>query len=241
MAQESSAKKDTNERALQAVVGPFLTFFCIEPVPNTARFGPIVLFSRRSSSTTVCESGEICFRAMNAGREWVNAASDGIGLNFRGRMQNSIIRVLVVDDYEKWRSFARATIEKQDGLEVIGEISDGLQVLQHAQRLQPELIILDIGIPTINGIEVARRIRESTSKAKILFLTENRSPEIAEKALSTGANGYVVKSDAGRELLPAIKAVLEGKRFISKSLAAHFLVTSSLSIAQISLLISWFG
>src|SRR5262249_5894883 len=162
-------------------------------------------------------------------------------LNFRGRMQNSIIRVLVVDDYEKWRSFARATIEKQDGLEVIGEISDGLQALQQAQQLQPELIIVDIGIPTINGIEVARRIRESTSKAKILFLTENRSPEIAEKALSTGANGYVVKSDAGRELLPAIKAVLEGKRFISKSLAGHFLVTAPLSIAQVSLLISVLG
>ena len=146
-------------------------------------------------------------------------------------MQNSIIRVLVVDDYEDWRRFARSKVEKEDGLEVIGEVSDGLQALQQAQQLQPDLIVLDIGIPTINGLEVARRIRESTPKTKILFLTENRSPEIAEQALSTSASGYVVKSDAARELLPAIRAVLAGKRFVSARLAGHFPVGTTLTTA----------
>jgi len=88
------------------------------------------------------------------------------------------------------------------------------------------LILLEIGLPTLNGIEAARRIRQVSPTSKILFVSENRSLDIAEEALGTGAGGYVVKSDARSELLPAVKAVLEGKRFISASLAGHFLVTT---------------
>ena len=96
---------------------------------------------------------------------------------------------------------------------------------------------MDIGLPTLNGIEAARRITEVSPASKILFVSENRSPDIAEKALSNGAGGYVVKSDAAGELLPAIKAVLEGKRFISASLAGHFLVATTLTTTQTML--SW--
>lgn len=75
-------------------------------------------------------------------------------------------------------------------------MSDGLEAVQQAERLQPDIILLDIGLPTLNGIEAARRIREVSPTSKILFVSENRSPDIAEEALSTGAGGYVVKSDA---------------------------------------------
>jgi CheY-like chemotaxis protein len=96
--------------------------------------------------------------------------------------------------------------------------------VQKAQELQPDLILLDIGLPTLNGIAAARRIREVLPASKILFISENRSFEIVKEALSTGARGYILKSDAASELMPAVKTVLEGKRFVSASLSANDLV-----------------
>ena len=139
----------------------------------------------------------------------------------RNLVSESSIRVLVVDDYEPWRRFACTTLLKQPELHVIGEVSDGLEAVQQAKELQPDLILLDIGLPTLNGIEAARRIREVSPNSKILFVSENRSQDIAREALSTGAGGYVVKSDAGSELLLAIRAVLKGQRLVSASLGDH--------------------
>ena len=133
-------------------------------------------------------------------------------------MDTTSVRVLVVDDYEPWHGFVSTTLRKEPELEIIGRVVDGLEAVQQAQQLQPELILLDIGLPTLNGIEAARQIRQVSPKSKILFISENRSPDIAEQALNTGASGYVVKSDAASELMPAVKAVLEGKRFVSASL-----------------------
>ena len=152
-------------------------------------------------------------------------------------MDTAPLRVLIVDDHEPWRRFASTTVLKQPELQVIREVSDGLDAVQQAQQLQPDLILLDIGLPTMNGIEAARRIREVSPRSKILFVSENRSPDIVEAALSNGAGGYVVKSDAGTESLAAIKAVLEGKRFISARLAGHFLVATTLSTTHTVL--SW--
>jgi DNA-binding NarL/FixJ family response regulator len=123
-----------------------------------------------------------------------------------------------VDDYEPWRRFVSSTIRKQQELSVVGEVSDGLEAVRKAKELKPDLILLDIGLPGLNGIEVARRIREVSPNSKILFVSENRSQDIAEQALSTGAGGYVVKSDAGSNLLPAVEAILKGERFVSASL-----------------------
>jgi DNA-binding NarL/FixJ family response regulator len=127
----------------------------------------------------------------------------------------------VVDDYPPFRQFVRSTVGKTPQLQVVGEVSDGLESIQKAQKLQPDLILLDIGLPTLNGIEAARRIRELCPRSKILFVSESRSWAIAEEALRSGGSGYVVKSDAANELLRAMEWVLLGNRFISTSLARH--------------------
>lgn len=154
-------------------------------------------------------------------------------------MGSRSVRVLVVDDYEPWHGFVANVLKKQPELEIVGCVSDGLVAVEQAEQLQPDLILLDIGLPTLNGIEAATRIRQLSPSSKILFVSENHSADIAEKALSTGAGGYVVKSDAGTELLAGIQAILKEKRFISASMAAHFLATATLSAVQMSL--SWLG
>lgn len=139
----------------------------------------------------------------------------------------SLIRVLIVDDHERWRRFVLTALQSQPEVQIVGVASDGLEAVQITQKLQPDLILLDIGLPTLNGIEAARRIREVSPKSTVLFVSENRSWDIAEEALRTGATGYVVKSDAARELLPAFKAALEGRRFVSAGLTGHNSADSS--------------
>src|SRR5437762_6759884 len=131
----------------------------------------------------------------------------------------TITRILVVDDFEPWRRFIWSGVSNQPNLQIVAEASDGLEALQKAEQLQPDLILLDIGLPGLNGIEAARRIRRLSPNSKIIFISENRSPEIATEALSAGGSGYVVKSDAGRELLPAIEAVIQNKQFLGASVA----------------------
>ena len=127
----------------------------------------------------------------------------------------------MVDDYEPWRRFFSTALEKEPNLHVIGQVSDGLEAVLQAQQLQPDLILLDIGLPSLNGIEAARKIRDVSPTSKILFASENRSPDIVEQALNTGAGGYVVKSDAASELLHAVDAVLQGRKFVSRTMAGH--------------------
>jgi len=104
---------------------------------------------------------------------------------------------------------------------VIGVASDGLEAVQKAEELQPDLVLLDIGLPSLNGIEVARQIRKFSIKSKILFLSQESSADIVQGALGTGAQGYVLKGDAGRELLEGVNAVLRGEQFVSGRFAGH--------------------
>ena len=131
------------------------------------------------------------------------------------------LRILAVDDFEPWRRFVSSALRQQLSLQTFFEVSDGLEAVYKAENLRPDLILLDIGLPTVNGIKAASRIRDVSPHSKILFLSEESSREVAEAALEAGGAGYVVKSDAGRELLAAVKALSEGKRYISARLAGQ--------------------
>ena len=137
-----------------------------------------------------------------------------------GNRSGSSIPVLVVDDNEPFRRFVRATLSTKPELEIISEISDGLEAVQKALELQPALIVLDIGLPGLNGIEAARRIRKLSPKSTILFLSQESSPEIVQEALCLGALGFVIKTHAARDLLIAVEAVLRNEQFVSSALKA---------------------
>jgi DNA-binding NarL/FixJ family response regulator len=130
-------------------------------------------------------------------------------------LENSNIRVLIVEDFEPFRAFVCSALQQKPELEVACELSDGLAAVEKAEELKPDLILLDIGLPTLNGIEAARQIRKLVPKAKIIFLSQESSHDVVQEALSLGALGYVVKTLAGSELLPAVKAVLGGNQFVS--------------------------
>ena len=127
------------------------------------------------------------------------------------------IQVLVVDDYEPWRRHVSTALQTQPDLQIIAEAADGLQAVKDAEQLKPDLILLDIVLPGLNGIEAARRIRKLFANSKILFVSMERNPDVAWGALGTGAHCYLVKSDAESELFVAIRTVMGDERFVSSS------------------------
>ncbi len=124
-------------------------------------------------------------------------------------------RIILVDDFKPWRRFIANMLRENPDWEIVSEASDGLEAVQKAEEFQPDLIVLDIGLPKLNGIEAAASIRKVAPGSKILFLSENRDSDIAAAALGAGGHGYVVKSDGADELLVAVETVLHGKRFVS--------------------------
>jgi len=136
-------------------------------------------------------------------------------------LARSSIRVLVVDDSEPFRRVLRSILQSQLEFQTIIEAQDGAEAIELAQALQPDLILLDIGLPKLNGIEAARRIRELAPRSKILFVSQESSVEVLQAAFNLGASGYVVKMDAGSELLTAVDAVLRGERFVGSRFAGH--------------------
>ena len=128
------------------------------------------------------------------------------------------IGILIADDFEPWRRYACAMIQTDKGLQVVGEVADGLDAVQRANELQPDLILLDIDLPGIDGLQAARNIRRSCPRSKILFASVESSPVMAREALRTGAHGYLVKSEAGKELISAVRAVAQDESFVSASL-----------------------
>lgn len=133
----------------------------------------------------------------------------------------SLVRVLVVDDFEPFRRIVSSMVRERADLQLVGEAADGLEAVQQTQKLLPDLILLDIALPRMNGIEAARRIRRLAPESKIIFLSQDSSAELAQEALRLGARGYVMKTDAGAELFPAVEAVLAGRKYVSNGLAQH--------------------
>jgi DNA-binding NarL/FixJ family response regulator len=128
------------------------------------------------------------------------------------------MRVLVVEDYIPFRRFISATVSKRHNLEIICEVADGLEAVKKAEELHPDLILLDIALPTLNGLAAARLIRKLVPKSKIIFVTTESSADVAQEAVNLGAQGYVVKAMAGADLLTALELVSCGKQFASSTL-----------------------
>jgi DNA-binding NarL/FixJ family response regulator len=131
-----------------------------------------------------------------------------------GAPELAVFRVLVVDDYAVWRSSIITILNQDPEIEIIDEASDGLEAVRLCEELQPDMVLLDVGLPKLNGIDAARQIREVSPDSKILFVTMNCSHELMREAMRIGAAGCLGKTNARRDLLPAVKAALRDEEFL---------------------------
>jgi len=125
--------------------------------------------------------------------------------------------VIVAEDFASLREILVKTLETIPNIRIICEVADGLHAVEKTKEFQPDLVLLDIGLPSLNGIEAARQIRSLSPKSKIIFVTQQLAPDVLRAAFEAGASGYVVKLDVGRELRAAVEAVLGGDQFLSSA------------------------
>jgi len=123
------------------------------------------------------------------------------------------IRILLVDDHPIVRHGLKTILEGHSTWEVVGEASDGAEALDKAGKLHPDVIVLDVTMPTMNGLEACRALRKRFPHLEILFVTQHDSPQMMREALDAGGRGYVVKSNAARDLLEAVEAVSQHRVF----------------------------
>ena len=136
------------------------------------------------------------------------------------------IRVLVVDDYKEWQRSLQSRLESEPDLEIIGVANNGLEGAEKAAELQPDLVLMDLHMPLMNGLAATRRIREVSPNSKVLFVTENSSLALVSAAFEAGACGYVLKSDSADDLVPGIKALSQNKKFVSHGLWGEIIHSS---------------
>jgi DNA-binding NarL/FixJ family response regulator len=129
------------------------------------------------------------------------------------------LRTLIVDDHEELRKLLRSMLQTKTECVIVGEATDGLQAIEQAKELQPDLILLDLSLPKLNGMEAGRRILKACPHAKIVFLSQDSSRDVIQGALSLGASGYLLKSDA-TELPLAVDAISRGEVFVSRRVKA---------------------
>ena len=133
----------------------------------------------------------------------------------------SPIRILLVEDFIPYRNLIVKLLSKNPDLCVISEIDDGIEAVEQAQRLRPDLILMDIGLPRLNGLAAARQIFGLVPTAKIVYLTQMTDVDVVEEALSAGAAGYVLEREAKHVLLPPLATILKGNRFVSDGLSRN--------------------
>src|SRR5579872_3501058 len=126
----------------------------------------------------------------------------------------ALVRVLVVDDVEDWRESIFSLLKKDPTIEIVGEASDGVHAVQMAEEIQPTVILLDIGLPRLDGIQVAGWIRKLSPNSKIIFVSQQIDADIVHVAMEIGASGFVLKSDIVENLISAIHAAMRGEKFM---------------------------
>jgi len=136
-------------------------------------------------------------------------------------LKKPCISVLLADDFVQFRAAVSALLRKKPELQIVAEASDGKEAVEKSRQLQPDLILLDIGLPKLNGVAAAQQIREVAPQSKIIFVTQETSADIMKEAIGLGGMGYVVKAKVESELLKAIDLVLEGKQFIGTGLTSN--------------------
>jgi DNA-binding NarL/FixJ family response regulator len=124
------------------------------------------------------------------------------------------VRIVVVDDFEAWRRIIVSILEGDSALEVIHEALDGSEAVRMCLELQPDLVLLDVGLPKLNGFEAARQIRKVSPDSKILFVSVTYGQDLMRGAFGVGAAGFVAKKDVLRDLLPAVKAAMAEEEFL---------------------------
>jgi DNA-binding NarL/FixJ family response regulator len=133
----------------------------------------------------------------------------------------SAVRVVVVDDMEQWRLFISSLLQKDPSFDVLCQVADGLQAVRKVEALQPSVVLLDIGLPSLNGLQAGGWIRRLVPNVKLVFVSEQHDPEIVSAALHLDGSAYVLKSDTELDLIPAIHSVLRGEKFVSRGLAVY--------------------
>jgi DNA-binding NarL/FixJ family response regulator len=134
------------------------------------------------------------------------------------------IRVLLVDDHRLFRSGIRAMLKDATRYEIVGEASNGREAVEMCEKLSPQLVLMDIAMPMLNGIEATRRIVRAAPQAKVLIISMHSDPQYVRQALSAGAAGFVLKDAAFVEMLTAIETVTAGKTYLPPTLAEPIMV-----------------
>jgi DNA-binding NarL/FixJ family response regulator len=142
----------------------------------------------------------------------------GVGLSIAGVTSMSKVRILIVEDIGFWREAISNMLRNEPSFEIVCEVADGLKAVLMAEQLQPTVVLLDIGLPLLNGMDAAGWIRKLAPRAGIVFLSEQRDTDIVQAALKLGCS-YVLKSDAAKDLVVAIHSAAAGGSFMSQRLA----------------------
>ncbi len=134
-----------------------------------------------------------------------------------------VVRILIADDHEVARKGIRSLLESHPGWEICGEAQDGREAVELATRLKPDILLLDVGMPNLNGLDAARQILNLMPEARILILTIHYSEQVVREVLAAGARGFLLKSDAGRDLLAAVEALQNRRTFFTSKVAQMML------------------